>query len=346
MATPTKNSIDKILVMRFSALGDVALTVPVLKAFLKQNQDKELVMLSNQQFSGLFEGIERLSFIGADLKQRHKGLIGIFRLFNMVRKQVEFSTVVDLHSVIRTYLLRCLFTILNKRTAGVKKLRFDNYALTRKENKIFRPLPHATDRYIKVFEELGLSVAPISVDAEKKSKESTARKKIKIGFAPFAHHNTKMYDLDQFKEIVRHFDKPPYQLYFFGGTVAEKLLLGRWEKEFGQAVAQERGIGLKKELEVISELDVMISMDSANMHLASLVNVPVVSIWGPTHPFSGFYGLHQNPLNAVQLNDLSCRPCSVFGSKPCWRGDHACMKQITPTMVIEKADQILDKHSK
>ncbi|MFN5423449.1 MAG: glycosyltransferase family 9 protein [bacterium] len=332
---------EKILVMRFSALGDVALTIPVLKAFLELNRDKELVMLSNQQFSGLFEGIERLSFIGADLKHRHKGFIGIFRIFNMVRKQVEFSTVVDLHSVIRTYLLRCLFTVLKKRTAGVKKSRFENYALTRKENKVFRPLPHATDRYIKVFQALGFSVAPISTDIITNDNRTVVRKKIKIGFAPFAQHNHKMYNLDKFKEIVKHFDKTPYKLYFFGGAVAEKLLIERWEKEFKQAVAIDRSTGLNKELTIISELDVMISMDSANMHLASLVNVPVVSIWGPTHPFSGFYGLHQNPLNAVQVNDLSCRPCSVFGSKPCWRGDHACMQQITPSMVIEKVESML-----
>ncbi len=331
--------------MRFSALGDVTLTIPVLKAFLELNPDKELVMLSNQHFSGLFEGIERLSFIGADLKKKHKGFLGIVRLFNLVRSQVEFTTVIDLHSVIRTYLLRSLFTLLNKKSAGVKKSRFENYALTRKENKIFRPLPHATDRYIKVFETLGFVVAPLAADTISNSARLSARKKINIGFAPFAQHNTKMYDLDRFKEIVKYFDKAPYHLYFFGGSVAEKLLIGRWEKEFKRAVFQDRSVGLNKELDVISDMHVMVSLDSANMHLASLVKVPVISIWGPTHPFSGFYGLHQDPLNAVQVNDLSCRPCSVFGNKPCWRGDHACMQQITPSMVIEKIEHVLKEPS-
>jgi ADP-heptose:LPS heptosyltransferase len=332
---------EKILVMRFSALGDVALTVPVLKAFLDFNPDKELVMLSNQQLSGLFEGIERLNFIGADLKKEHKGIIGVFRIFNMVRTQIEFSTVVDLHSVVRTYILRCLFTVLKKRTAGVKKSRFENFALTRKENKIFRPLPHATERYIKVFESLGFGVAHLSSGPDQIiSKPIKVSPKLKIGFAPFAKHNTKMYNLDKFKEIVRHFDKKPYQLYFFGGTVAEKLLIGGWEKEFKQVNPQHHVKGFKQELELMQEMQVMVTMDSANMHLASLVNVPVVSIWGPTHPYSGFYGLHQNPLHAVQVN-ISCRPCSVFGNKSCWRGDHACMDQITPGMVIEKVEGLL-----
>lgn len=81
-------------------------------------------------------------------------------------------------------------------------------------------------------------------------------------------------------------------------------------------------------------------MDSANMHLASLAAVPVVSVWGPTHPYAGFYGVGQNPLNAIQLN-LACRPCSVFGNKSCWRGDHACMSGIVPTAIIEKIQHAL-----
>jgi ADP-heptose:LPS heptosyltransferase len=88
------------------------------------------------------------------------------------------------------------------------------------------------------------------------------------------------------------------------------------------------------------EMQAMVTMDSANMHLASLVNVPVISLWGPTHPYAGFYGFRQDPLNAVQVN-LSCRPCSVFGNTTCWRGDHACMGQITPSMVEEKLLKLL-----
>jgi len=87
----------------------------------------------------------------------------------------------------------------------------------------------------------------------------------------------------------------------------------------------------------------MISMDSANMHLASLFGVPVVSVWGATHPFAGFMGFGQSPDRAVQIDDLECRPCSVFGNKPCFRGDHACMEWITPERVLEKVGQVLYK---
>ena len=97
-----------------------------------------------------------------------------------------------------------------------------------------------------------------------------------------------------------------------------------------------------RSLVLMSHLDVMISMDSANMHFASLVNTPVVSIWGATHPYAGFMGWGQKPHNAVQI-DLACRPCSIFGNKPCLRGDLACLRTISPEMVYERVKRVLSK---
>ncbi|MBP5712127.1 MAG: glycosyl transferase family 1, partial [Prevotella sp.] len=97
---------------------------------------------------------------------------------------------------------------------------------------------------------------------------------------------------------------------------------------------------LEKELILMSHLDLMISMDSANMHLASLVNTPVVSVWGATHPYAGFLGWNQSPENIVQM-DLPCRPCSVYGRKQCLRGDIACMGSITPQSIVDKVEAIL-----
>jgi ADP-heptose:LPS heptosyltransferase len=85
----------------------------------------------------------------------------------------------------------------------------------------------------------------------------------------------------------------------------------------------------------MSYVDVMLTMDSGNMHLASLVETPNVSIWGATHPYAGFYGFGQNPDNAVQI-ELSCRPCSVYGNKPCFRKDYACMNGISPQKIVKK----------
>jgi ADP-heptose:LPS heptosyltransferase len=339
---------EKILVVRFSALGDVAMTVPVVKAFLEQHPEKELLMLSDKKLADLFVGIDRLEFFGADLQGEHKGLPGIIKLFNIIRKKYAFDLVADLHGVLRTHILRFLFKCIGKRTSVIDKGRIDKYALTRREHKIFRPLTHATERYIRVFSDLGFGLEGTKeylkqvVFKKRPSDKSTLKSKLKIGFAPFAKHNTKMYSLDSFKEILRHFDDDSHELYLFGGKGAEERIINAWRKEFRNLV-QPKGInGLKSELEIMKGLDLMLTMDSANMHLASLVDVPVISIWGATHSYAGFYGYNQNPLNAVQAN-LSCRPCSVFGNKPCWRGDHACMTAITPQMVIDKMEEALTK---
>ena len=86
----------------------------------------------------------------------------------------------------------------------------------------------------------------------------------------------------------------------------------------------------------------MLSMDSANMHLASLVELPVVSVWGATHPYCGFTGWHQNPANEVQA-DLPCRPCSVFGNKPCQRGDYACLRGIDYHAIVQRLDNVINQ---
>ena len=90
----------------------------------------------------------------------------------------------------------------------------------------------------------------------------------------------------------------------------------------------------------MSHLDAMVSMDSSNMHLASLTGTPVVSVWGATHPYAGFLGWGQSTDNIVQI-DLECRPCSIYGQKPCRRGDYACMNGIAPETIVDKIENIL-----
>ena len=91
----------------------------------------------------------------------------------------------------------------------------------------------------------------------------------------------------------------------------------------------------------MNELDAMISMDSSNMHLASLVATPVVSVWGATHRFAGFMGWNQKPEHVVE-HSIACRPCSIYGNKPCYRGDFACMQSIEPHQITQKVMAIIN----
>ncbi len=97
-------------------------------------------------------------------------------------------------------------------------------------------------------------------------------------------------------------------------------------------------LNLTEELNTIAELELMISMDSANMHLASLMGTRCISIWGATHPYAGFLGFGQSEDDVVQVKDLSCRPCSVFGDKECYRGDWACLEEFDIQKVVDRVN--------
>ena len=340
--------IKTIVALRFSALGDVALTVPVLKRVLEENPGIDIIMVSDSRMEGIFSGIERLKFVGFDLKGKFKGIRGIYRIYDHLNTNFEFQAVADLHGVLRTFVVSFLLWVAGKKVSFIDKGRKEKKALTRTENKVMKPLKHTTERYAEVFRKLACSVSKNNFYTLGKGQYSQwfekawnhEPQKVHIGFAPFARHMTKMYNLDRFKEVVKYFNREPYSLHLFGGTRAEQLVIQQWEKEFSHIVPSSPASGFNEELELMRNLKVMVSMDSANMHLASLVDVPVVSIWGPTHPYAGFYGFNQDPANAIQL-DLSCRPCSVFGNKSCWRGDHACLQEIGADKVIKQVIKII-----
>jgi ADP-heptose:LPS heptosyltransferase len=335
-----------ILVIRFSAMGDVAITVPVLKNALEQNPHLQITVVSNAFFEPLFAGLERCSFHPAHLKTTHKGATGIYELFReLVRKNQSDSyridAVADLHSVLRSSLLRTLFTLGGYKTAVIDKGRKEKTALTRKENKILKQLPTSFERYAQVLRKIGINVT-LNSSQSVYNKQSLPvsiqslfqqNKKV-IGIAPFAQHKEKMYPLEKMKTAVQTLAAEK-NIILFGGGAEETALLNQWSKEISNTINAAGSYSFDEELSIISNLDAMISMDSANMHLASLYNVPVISVWGATHPFAGFYGWGQDEKNIVSV-DLHCRPCSVFGNKPCWRGDHACMMQIEEKMIIDK----------
>jgi ADP-heptose:LPS heptosyltransferase len=126
------------------------------------------------------------------------------------------------------------------------------------------------------------------------------------------------------------------RLFLFGGGKEEKMLLDEWAGKYAKCTNASSLLGgLQQELVLMSQLDCMVSMDSANMHLASLVAVPVVSVWGATHPYAGFMGWQQKEENAVQV-DLPCRPCSIYGERECRFHDYRCLTRIKPEAIVKR----------
>lgn len=337
-----------LLVLRFSALGDIAMTVPVIKNVLQQHPSLEITFVSVPFVQSLFDGIERLHFYAADIKKEYNGIAGLYRLAGKIKKDIEFDAVADLHNVLRTKLLR---VFLGKKNAVIDKGRKEKKELTRPENKKLRPLKTGFQRYADVFEKLELPVdltiqkGYIHRDADKTLLPFAKENSFVIGIAPFAKHNAKMYPLDKMEKLVNILSqKENIQLVIFASKNEIDPIIG-WEKMPGNISIIAGKLNLSQELNLISQLDVMISMDSANMHLASLLGIPVVSIWGGTHPFLGFYGWGQPYDNIVQT-DLPCRPSSVFGNKDCpVHGPAGCMQQITPEMIYEKIGTVLNRQA-
>lgn len=332
-----------ILVIRLSAMGDVAMTVPVLQQLLQQNPDLQLTILTQKLFTPLFEPLERTNVFVADTKGRHKGFNGLLTLFKDLKMQYQFDAVADLHNVLRSRVISLLFRLSGIKIARIDKGRNEKKQLTRKRNKRFVQLKTSFQRYADAFAELGLTVSLNNAQPVFRKQELPAAaeqllstEKRNICIAPFAKHKEKMYPLEKMKAVLKNLStQNDLQFFFLGGGKAETEMLSDLEKEFPGSINLAGKFSFKEELAIISHMDAMISMDSANMHLASLFGVPVISVWGATHPFAGFYGWNQPADNAVQI-DLYCRPCSVFGNKPCYRGDHACMQQLPETMIIEK----------
>lgn len=347
---------DHILVIRFSALGDVAMTVPVIYSVAKKYPDVRITVLSRAFARTFFEDLApNVNFMEADLKNEYHGIKGLNALYRrLVAKQ--FTHVADLHSVLRSNYLRMRFNLGKFRVEHLDKNRSQRHKLTKQQNKVKEPLPTAFETYMNVFARLGFPVDELTftslfpaeggnlnmlprIIGEKRSWEQW------IGIAPFAAHEGKIYPNEKMEEVIRmlidHY--PKARIFLFGKGKKEDDIFPHWIQQMPQCVFVGWHLEtMHQELILMSHLDVMVSMDSANMHMASLTNTPVVSIWGATDPLAGFLGYRQSEDNAVSL-DLSCRPCSIFGQKPCIFEDYHCMRSILPDMVFKKIVKVIDE---
>jgi len=328
----------KLLVIRFSALGDIAMTVPVVHDLAAQYPDWNITILSREMARPLFELLpSNVHFFAADLKGRHKGFWGLNRLIRDILNE-DFDRVADFHNVLRSILLRLNCRMSGWQVAVIDKGRKGKRALTRQKNKVFEQQATSFERYAKVLEELGFPIKPqfTKLDYSSFCETQKAPSETWIGIAPFAKHPAKVYPMEKTEEVIKALSqKENTTVFLFGGGEEEKRQMAELCAKYPNVKAAQSQQGLKGELALMSQLDVMLSMDSANMHLASLVGTRVVSIWGGTHPYAGFLGWKQNPNDCIQV-DLPCRPCSVYGNKPCFRGDYACMNSITPERILKK----------
>ncbi len=338
-----------LLVIRLSALGDVAMAVPLLNALIKKYPELRLTILTKKVFLPLFEDIPNTQVLAAEVKGRHKGIRGLWRLYKELL-QLDIDAVADLHNVLRSNVLKRYFKFSKIPFVQIDKGRKEKKALTASKNKAFKPLKTTLERYSEVFEALGFPI-DLSVVKPLKKKNLTenmlnriGQNNLKwIGIAPFAAYPGKTYPLSRMEEVIQQLDQShEYLIFLFGGGPREKQLLEEVASRNTHAINMVGETDLTGELRLISNLDVMVSMDSANAHLAAMYGIPTVTLWGVTHPYAGFYPFGQDPENAI-LADRSqypLIPTSVYGKRVPKGYEHA-METILPEEILKKVYSIL-----
>lgn len=348
-------SLKKILIVRFSALGDVALLVPVVKSLVAAHQDVEVTVVTRPKFAPLFYDIERVISFPADIDYTYTGLFGMRALFRTLSRRADFDMLIDMHDHIRTKFLRILFKIFGTPVFVFDKGRKDKKAFARKDNKITTPLPHTVDRYKAAFQKAGfdfpmlnppyfsLNDSLITAANEWLTQKKLQKQEMWIGIAPFAVHATKIWPLENYPVVIENIlKKAPAKFFLFGGGDREVKYFESIKKKFPDNVEVAAGqLKLRQEIALMKQLDMMICVDSSNMHLASLSGVPVLSIWGGTHPDVGFAPYKKGPESMIQVSrdELPCRPCSVFGRETCYVGGFPCLTRITAEVIAEKVVQ-------
>ncbi|MFY0631936.1 MAG: glycosyltransferase family 9 protein [Flavobacteriaceae bacterium] len=330
-------------------MGDVAMTVPVIRALIDQHPDCEVTVLSKPFLKPLFENIPNVHFYAAEVKGKHKGMLGLYRLYKELSKK-NITHVADLHNVLRSKVVRAFFKLSGKPIGFIDKGRAEKKALTSTVNKVFKQLKTSHQRYADVFSSLGFTINiynPIPIKKKPLSKNiiklTSEKEHTWVGLAPFAAFQGKVYPLHLMEVVLEKLSSKGLKIFLFGGGEHEIQILKTLEEKYDHTVSIAGKISFKEELDLIQSMDLMISMDSGNAHLAAMQGIKTITLWGVTHPFAGFAPYNQPP-DYCMLPDLEKYPkipCSVYGNKVI-EGYETVMESIDPEEVATKVLSVLN----
>jgi len=338
-----------ILVVRLSAMGDVAMTVPVLRVLLDTYPELKITMVSRSFFKPFFQSLPEINFLDADIYGKHKGVPGLIKL-SREAKQLNIDAVADLHQVLRSRVMNVYFGLQSIPIAKIDKGRKEKKALVSGNPKSFKQLKTTHQRYAEVFAQLGY---PISLENYSPPRKPEIPEKFRvfladaskniIGIAPFAAHEGKMYPPDLMKKLLKIHEKSGnYKILLFGGGAHEIKQLNVWEKEVEHCVNVAGKLSFSDELRLISNVDAFISMDSGNGHLAAIFGIPVLTLWGVTHPFAGFAPFQQDEKNQLTADrkKYPLIPTSIYGNKfpPGYKN---AMRTISPEKIAAELARVL-----
>ena len=337
-----KNSQPRhVLVYRLSALGDVAMTIPAVYSCAAAWPGVTFHVVTTAFCAQLF-----LNAPANVVLHPVEEPVATWPLLRSLRK-IDIDAVADLHNVLRSWMADAMFLLEGKQVRMMAKNRDERRAILKEGKAAGQPF---TMRYFDVFQRLGLSCAPcfsslfktlppLPAAVAKMAGNASGRSKDDepwIGIAPYARYENKTYPLPQMQQVAQQLAGHHYaRVFLFGSRGSQADTLRQWEELSPRIHCIAGLLPLQQELALMAHLDVMLSMDSANQHLASLAGTRVVSVWGSTTPACGFMGWQQQMEDAVCLH-LPCQPCTIGGSPRCRLNTLDCMRKLPPSAIIRQ----------
>ena len=328
-----------LLVIRTSAMGDVAMLPHALRALKGRYPDLKITVATQPQFKAFFKGLD-VDFLDVDVRGVHHPMRKMWILASEMRRR-GVDAVADVHGVLRSRIFTCAMHLHGISIARIDKGRKEKEQFIETGGRGMAPLRHTVLRYCDVFRSLGFEFDdPVPAVRAPHPNPFGEKHGVWLGFAPFSAQPGKTYPEDLSRELVGRLSAMCERLFIHGGGGAEQVFAEEMERTYPNVTALFGKVRFDGEIDLIANLDCVVSMDSLVMHLASLVATPVVSVWGATHPSLGFHGYGLSTEGILQP-DMPCRPCSVFGNRPCRYGDFRCMRKISPEAVAAKVRQFL-----
>jgi lipopolysaccharide heptosyltransferase II len=323
----------RILVVRFSSMGDIILTTPLLRALRARHPAASISFLTKRSFAPLLSDNPALT----DLIVLERGQ-SLASVAGTLRAQ-KFTHIVDLHGTLRARTLRFL---VPGRWRGYRKRRIEREILIIFKRNVYRDDVPEPERYFEAAE--GLDVVPDGGPPEVfTSAEASARSQAwlaaaglggsrpLVAVAPGAAHFTKRWPVESWRQLVALLAEAGLDVAVVGGAdyAAECAVIAAGG---GDHAASSAGrFGLQETAALLRSAAVSVSGDTGVMHMATATRTPVVALMGPTVAAFGFYPYRARA--RVLERDLACRPCSRQGGARCPLGHHHCLREIDPGSV-------------
>ena len=322
-----------VLVVRLSAIGDILLTTPLLRAIRTRHPGARISMLTRQAYVPLLSHNPYVSEVLAVMPD--DGLLAIADRIRAVR----YSHLLDLHGSLRSRILRRLAR--GAWTSYDKRSRERALLIVAKWDRYRDDVPVA-ERYFEAAKDLDVTAdgGPpdffLSEEADCRAAErlnalGLGRERPMVAVAPGAAHATKRWPVEHWIELIGRITASGADVVIVGGPDDAEAARTIASTAGGNVAGLAGQLGLQETGAVIRRAEVLVSGDTGVMHMATGVGTPVVALFGPTVRQFGFFP-YSSPSCVIELS-LPCRPCSAHGTRRCPLGHHHCLRQMVPDLV-------------